>query len=362
MTIPSGRRVTFGSHAHRSAHIRTSRRVLLGCLGGILVGLVTVAAAFFLPGTLLHTRPPQPSTHVLASASSRHRASTRSGQAVEGQIAPALEARIGRETGGVLSTVHFYSHALRKRADYMVFRPAGYTASRRLPVFYMLHGMPGKPQAFTVNANIEVRLEHIIAARLVSPMLLVFPDGRVDGRTASDSEWANTPSGAYETYITDVIRDVDQRFATLACRQERAIAGISAGAYGAANIGLHHDSKFGLVQVWSGYFRETHNGVFAHATPAIMAYNSPIEYVRTMRKSLHRFPLRIFIYGGRDDPDSTQIPQMAAALRAEGAHVGAAIYAGGHSWNTWTPHVDQMLIMASHDFAHPLDGAPASCG
>ncbi len=250
--------------------------------------------------------------------------------------------------------MHFYSKALGKQADYLVYLPAGYSAADRLPVFYMLHGMPGKPVAFTVNANVEVRLERLIRERRVAPMILVFPDGRINGRTASDSEWANTPSGNYEDYVTDVVRDVDQRFATLPERQDRAIAGLSAGAYGAANVGLHQDATFGLIQVWSGYFVETHNGVFADAGRAVMAYNSPLDYVRTMRRTLRRFPLRVFIYGGRDDPETSQIPAMAAVLRAEGARASWAVYPGGHSWKTWTPHVDQMLIMASHDFRHPL--------
>jgi enterochelin esterase-like enzyme len=277
------------------------------------------------------------------------------------QIAPALEARVGRETGGRLTTIHFYSEALHKRADYLVYLPSDYTPSKPLPVFYLLHGMPGKPVAFTVNATIEVRLQRLIREGRVAPMILVFPDGRIDGHVSSDSEWANTPSGNYESYVMDVLRDVDQRFATLACRQERAIAGLSAGAYGAANVGLHNDDAFGLIQVWSGYFTETHNGVFAHADRAVMAYNSPIDYVHTLRRTLRRFPLRIFMYGGRDDPDSLQIPAMAAALNAEGAHESWAIVLGGHSWDTWTPRVDQMLAMASRDFAEPLAGASPSC-
>jgi enterochelin esterase-like enzyme len=332
------------------------------CLGGTALGLAAAIVAVSLPGAGIHTRPPHLPGHGLPSARPRLREARHSRRAIGRQISPALEARVTQETGGVLTTVRFHSPALHKRADYMVYLPAGYSAAKPLPVFYMLHGMPGKPQAFTVNANIEVRLEQLIRAHHVAPMILVFPDGRIDGRTASDSEWANTPSGAYESYVTDVVRDVDHRFATLACRQERAIAGLSAGAYGAANIGLHQDSTFGLAQVWSGYFRETHDGVFAHADPQVMAYDSPIDYVRTMRRTLQRFPLRIFIYGGRDDPDSLQITAMAAALHAEGAHVGSAIYAGGHSWQTWTPHADQMLIMASDDFAHPLAAASAICG
>ena len=251
-------------------------------------------------------------------------------------------------------TVDFYSRALGREAKYLVFLPAGYSPSRRLPVFYGLHGMPGRPLAFTIDADIEPRLELLIAQGRVPPMILVFPDGRIDGRIDSDSEWANTPAGRFESYVVDVVHDVDHRFATLPFRQDRVIAGLSAGAYGAANVGLHEVALFGAIQVWSGYFTETHNGVFAHATRATMDYNSPIDYVLTMRRALRRYPLRAFIYSGTHDGDRGQTPAMAAALRAMGADAQYAIYPGGHSWQLWSARLDQMLILAARGFAHPL--------
>jgi enterochelin esterase-like enzyme len=257
-------------------------------------------------------------------------------------------------------TVDFYSKALHREASYLVFLPSAYSPSRPLPVFYGLHGMPGRPLAFTVNAAIEPRLQLLIAQGRVPPMILVFPDGRIDGRIGSDSEWANTRSGRFESYVVDVVHDVDHRFATLPYRQDRVIAGLSAGAYGAANIGLHQVALFGAIQVWSGYFTETRNGVFANAPPAAMAYNSPIDYVRTMSQALRRYPLRAFIYTGTDDGDRGQTPPMAEALRAEGADAHYAIYPGGHSWDLWSPHLEQMLILAGYDFEHPLAAPLAS--
>jgi enterochelin esterase-like enzyme len=225
---------------------------------------------------------------------------------------------------------------------------------QRLRVFYGLHGMPGRPLAFTAHAAIEPRMENLIRQARVPPMIMVFPDGRIDGRTSTDSEWADTPSGPFESYVVDVVHDVDHRFATLPHRQDRVIAGLSAGAYGAANVGLHQLRLFGSIQVWSGYFIETHNGVFAHATPAQMAYNSPMDYVQRLRRALTRYPLRIFLYIGHHDEFRSQIAPMAAALKAEGADIGWAIYPGGHSWQLWSAHVDQMLIMAGYGFRHPL--------
>ena len=91
--------------------------------------------------------------------------------------------------------------------------------------------MPGRPLAFTVNAQVESKLEGLITRqRRVAPMILVFPDGRIDGNTQTDSEWANTRSGPFESYVVDIVHNVDSRFATLPYRQDRAIAGLSAGA------------------------------------------------------------------------------------------------------------------------------------
>jgi enterochelin esterase-like enzyme len=149
----------------------------------------------------------------------------------------------------------------------------------------------------------------------------------------------------------NVVHDVDRRFATRPCRQDRAIAGLSAGAYGAANIGLHQVSVFGLIQVWSGYFIETHNGVFAHASRSQMAYDSPLDYVWTMKRDLREYPLHVFLYVGDDDSDRDEIYPMYDALRDVGADVHDAIYPGGHSWTVWSGRIDQMLMMASHDFA-----------
>jgi enterochelin esterase-like enzyme len=127
------------------------------------------------------------------------------------------------------------------------------------------------------------------------------------------------------------------------------IAGLSAGAYGAINIALHHLAVFGAVQVWSGYFLQTRTGVFAHATTAQLAYNSPLEYVHRLRRALARDHLNAFLYSGRDDQDSVQVAPMAAALRAAGATVGDAVVRGGHNWKPWRRHLNQMLVLAGRD-------------
>ncbi len=255
---------------------------------------------------------------------------------------------------GTLRTVRFYSPALRRESDYLVYLPAGYGhAGRRYPVYYLLHGSPGRPEVFLGIAGLPVRMDNLISRHRMRPMILVFPDGRIGGSTYSDSEWANTPAGNYASYVIDVVNDVDQRFATRADRRDRVIAGFSMGAYGATNIMLHNPGTFGALQSWSGYYIQTRSGVFAHADDATLADNSPLDYVRRLRRRLHRDPLRAFLFVGRDDNVSPQTQPMAHALAAAGGSVSYALYPGGHDWELWHAHLNQMLMLASRDTTAP---------
>lgn len=258
--------------------------------------------------------------------------------------------RAGR---GHLESVQFYSPALGRRADYLVYLPPHYSPRRRLPVFYLLHGAPGQPRVFVDIANLDVRLDNQLSIGRSQPMILVYPDGRIGGSTFSDSEWANTRSGRFESYVIDVMHNVDQRFATIPRRQDRVIGGFSAGAYGAMNIALHHLSDFANVQSWSGYFTQTPTGVFAHASRAGLASNSPLSYVGRLRRALRRYPLRVYMYVGRADGSSAQQLPMARALLGAGARVQYRFYPGGHDWSVWYPRLNQMLDLASRDITHP---------
>jgi D-alanyl-D-alanine carboxypeptidase len=258
-----------------------------------------------------------------------------------------------RAGSGRLEQVRFYSPALHRVADYLVYLPPHYSQRRRYPVYYLLHGSPGQPRVFVDIANMDIRLDNQLSLGRVRPMILVYPDGRIGGSTFSDSEWANTPSGNYESYVIDVVHNVDRHFSTIARRQDRVIAGFSAGAYGAMNIALHQLPTFADVQSWSGYFKQTRTGVFANAGPAALADNSPIDYVSGLRRVLRAYPLRVYMFVGRLDDSSAQQVPMARALAAAGARVQYRFYPGGHDWSVWYPRLNEMLDLASRDVARP---------
>jgi enterochelin esterase-like enzyme len=266
--------------------------------------------------------------------------------------------QIPRAGTGRLLNLNFYSRALHRRAYYLVYLPPGYKASRHYPVLYLLHGMPGKPEVFINIANLDVRLDNQLSEGHLRPMIMVFPDGRINGSVYSDSEWANTRSGDFASYVMEVVKDAGGRFSTLPRRQDRVIGGFSAGAHGAINIALHHLPVFGSVEVWSGYFTQTRTGVFAHASRRALLNNSPLAYVSRLKRELASKPLRVFMFVGRDDDASVQIAPMARALNAAGARATYAVYPGGHDWDVWYPRLNSMLILASHDFSTSLRAPP----
>jgi len=255
---------------------------------------------------------------------------------------------------GKLERIGFYSPALRRTTHYLAYLPPRYRPGLRYPVYYLLHGSPGQPSVYLAIVSIGIRMDNLIGEHRMAPMILVFPNGEIDGSLLSDSEWANTPAGAFENGVIDVVHDVDHRFFTLPGRAHRVIAGFSAGGYGAVNIALHHPDVFGNLQSWSGYFLQSRTGVFAHASPAVLTANSPLREVGTLAARLAVDPLRAFLFTGRDDNLSPQTIPMARALAAQGANVSYALYRGGHDWQLWRAHVNQMLILASRDATRPL--------
>ncbi len=249
---------------------------------------------------------------------------------------------------GTLKTLTFHSAALGQTRRYDVYLPPGYGAagSPRYGVMYLLHGAPGAPRTFIDVGAAGVAMDTLVARHAISPFLIVMPDGR-DGSFASDTEWADTAHGRYESFVLDVVRDVDRRFPTAADRRHRVIAGNSEGAYAAADLGLRHLRTFGALEAWSGYYRQTRTGVFKHAPAATLRRYSPAVNVRGLRAQIARLPVQAYLYAGAQDPDVGQLAPFAADLRAAGAQVFTRVLKGRHDWRLWRAQTPAMLRWAS---------------
>src|SRR5712692_6009978 len=80
------------------------------------------------------------------------------------------------------TTERFYvqSAALGGRRQAVdVYLPPGYASSprRRYPVFYLLHGFPGRPGAFLQTVRLGVVEDILVARHRIRPVVLVMPCG-----------------------------------------------------------------------------------------------------------------------------------------------------------------------------------------
>jgi enterochelin esterase-like enzyme len=257
---------------------------------------------------------------------------------------------------GRIVTFHYVSRALGRSALVTLYLPPGYVAvaraGGRFPVLYLLHAPPGSPLGYLTIGALQVRMDALIATHRIRPFLVAIPDGHTS-KDANDTEWANAEAGRYEDFVLDTVRAVDGRFATIAARGDRAIAGLSEGGYGAANVTLHRLATFGTFESWSGYFTQTPTQSFVGASRRMLAANSPNAYVGTLRRRLVALPTYAFVYRGTQDRITSHADTVTFArrFRAAGGHVAAAEYPGGHNWALWRAHLPQMLRFASAHFA-----------
>jgi enterochelin esterase-like enzyme len=174
-----------------------------------------------------------------------------------------------------------------------VYLPPGFDASKRYPVVYLLHGLPGDPTEYVDGTQLGQFADSGIAGGTLRPFIAVIPAAGSDARY--DGEWA----GAWETaLVTRVVPWVDGHLPTIAAPAGRVIAGLSAGGYGAVNIALRHPTVFGVTESWSGYFTPLRDAPFTHASAATLAANDPTKLVRAEAATLRRDGLRLFVSTG----------------------------------------------------------------
>lgn len=254
---------------------------------------------------------------------------------------------------GRLTRMTLRSAALGGRRAFDVYLPPGYAAAKargqRFGVLYLLHGSPGWPRLFMDAGAAGVAMDTLVHQRVIAPFLIVMPDGR-DGSVKSDTEWADTPHGRYESFVLDVVHAVDRALPTVADRGHRVLAGNSEGAYAAANLALRHLDTFSAFEAWSGYYRQTPTGVFK-GRPAARRANSPAEDVAGARARIARLPLRAYLYGGAQDRDTAELAPFAAGLRGAGAKVTTRVLPGGHDWRLWRSETPAMLRWAARVMA-----------
>jgi enterochelin esterase-like enzyme len=255
---------------------------------------------------------------------------------------------------GTTERIYVSSPALGgRRQPVDVYLPPGYaTSAARYPVFYLLHGFPGRPGAFLQTVRMGVVEDILLARRRIRPFILVMPFGSTGSFT--DKEWVDgiRPHEGWATFVShDLVRAVDARYRTIRRGGARVIGGLSEGGYGAIDIAFHHLREFRVVESWSGYERaDPIRSIFGRDT-ARLAASSPLLQVGRDGRALLAAHLYFWFYSGSDDRLLTQNRQFAAELAAARIPHRFLVRRGGHNWALWRGNAALALLAASRHLA-----------
>jgi enterochelin esterase-like enzyme len=212
----------------------------------------------------------------------------------------------------------------------------------RYPVVYLLHGFPGSPYAYIFGLSLARQADQLIGARQLRPLIAVIPPAGLTARF--DGEW----TGVWEDYLVrDVVPWVDRHLPTQASMAGRVVAGLSAGGFGAVDIGLRHPYLFETLESWSGSFTAPHDGSLAHAGRAELAGHDPELLARREAPVLRRLGTRFFLSSGTGDRDAAHAAEsFARELSSLRIPHRLWLAPGGHDGRFWGAQLAPALRFA----------------
>lgn len=171
---------------------------------------------------------------------------------------PGITARRDGIPRGKLEMIEYDSKTVGTKRKMQVYTPPGYSADKKYPVLYLLHGIGGDETEWQRFATVDVLMDNLIADGKAVPIIVVMPNGRAqkDDRPGPNP-MATAPAFAVfeRDLLENVIPTIESRYSVQADRQHRAIAGLSMGGGQALNFGLGHLDTF----AWVGGFSSAPN-------------------------------------------------------------------------------------------------------
>jgi enterochelin esterase-like enzyme len=201
-----------------------------------------------------------------------------------------------------LSTAPVGSHSLA------IYTPPGYDPSRTTPypTLYLSHGGGGQEIDWTTQGAANSIFDHLINSGKMQPTVIVMTN-------------FNGISGGTPGYSSDLLQNVipyvEARLNVSKNTDDRAFAGLSAGAARANDLLFNHTSSFGYYGVWSG-------GVTTMPTADQTAQMTALGGIQLG-------------VGNQDPIAHTSTIAEETNLPAAGIPVATDNINGGHEWYVW---------------------------
>ncbi|MBO5016988.1 MAG: esterase [Bacteroidaceae bacterium] len=237
---------------------------------------------------------------------------------------------------GTVSKIWYESPSLGINRRMTVYTPAGYESSgKRYPVFYLLHGMGGDENAWSVLGRATQIMDNLIAEGKAEPMILVMTNGNAIqeaapgeasmGLTIPTLQLPKTMEGSFETHFPEVVKFVDKHYRTKANKKNRAIAGLSMGGFHSLHISKQYPDLFNYV------------GLFSAAIFPFKGVTSPIyeDMEGKLKVQFSKKPALYWIAIGKTDFLYKSNEEYRKMLDEKGYKYEYFENEDGHIWKNW---------------------------
>jgi S-formylglutathione hydrolase FrmB len=269
-----------------------------------------------------------------------------------------------------IQTVQFESKMVGATLPYNVLLPLDYNQpaakTKRYPVLYLLHGLTGHH----TNWIDHTRLSDYATTY---EFIIVMPEGNNGWYTDS----ATVSSDKYESYIfQELIPDVEKRFRVNNHREDRAIAGVSMGGYGALKFGVKYPQKFVLAASMSGALgaaawteAELHGRELIRRTLKLVygPENSETRSANDLNKLYRELPADqiaglpfVYLDCGTEDPLLQSNRGFVDTLMMRKIPHEYRQLPGNHSWTYWDAQVQEVLRLAAKKLRQPVISTAAT--
>ena len=283
---------------------------------------------------------------------------------------------LSAQSGRVDCSQAIDSRVLNREMSYCIYLPESYDHSHRYyPVLYLFHGMWGNHTDWVQSGEVQRTASELIASGLIPEMIIVMPDGLIDGF------YINNYDGSVrweDFFYQEFLPDIENRYRIAANRNNRGLAGLSMGGYGALYHGFMHRDLFevcyalsaGVIEVdpvddlsalsdFQKNFNEKLWGPLnADKLPAGYAKHSIQEMVKGMDPYSPPPPYMPGMPGlpaitldcGDDDFLLKENVHLALLLKEKNIPFELRIRDGAHTWDYWRNGIKDALIRVGESF------------
>ena len=249
-----------------------------------------------------------------------------------------------------LLTMHYFSYQLNMSTEVQIVIPDNKNScptleAKRYPVLYLLHGHSDDSLAWLRHTNIE-DLAYQYGYIVVMP-------------TTHRGYYSDAKHGLrYFSYIAkELISAIDNTFPTIPDRNNRVIAGLSMGGYGAAKIALKRPDLFSAFASFSGALDPFATRCFKEQSEEMLEekmqnlenifgpkeefYSSDCNLKVLFKNYLENsnYPIRFYLSCGTEDPLYPCNKEYEKYLNSIGMDIKLVEKSGTHNWEFWSEEI-----------------------